>query len=366
MTQTSKMTSTPPGQYLALNLRVKGQEDNGELIVEGVANDADVTDSFNTRIKVSQRGLTSFMDNPVCLYMHDMANPVGVFRSVGYVGSKLKVQAAIHPDARTPSGANIADLVRSGVLRAFSIRFDEYKETRGKDYTQIDADALDEISIVTLPSNKASLFSMRSKGIQMHGVEELMTEEAVKVADKRNPDTVRSGGVLSLQLLTQRLGALISDTKSDGDWYSGAYLVAVYDDVVVWTEYAEATFYQQGYAVDATGAVTLTGTEQEVLPSWTVVGGADNDDARAATRDTGDMVETTYARVHPDDMAEIARQCREAMPTAERSAAPLSAPESSPVSEPVTTEAEPVALNLDEVRAQLRSAIQQVTGAPVG
>jgi len=61
------------------------------------------------------------------------------------------------------------------------------------------------------------------------------------------------------------------------DYWAYAYLVAVYDDFCVWCEASEGDYYRQGYTVDAAGEVTLTGTEQEVLPTWTVVGGADDE-----------------------------------------------------------------------------------------
>lgn len=292
MTMTSKLQpqTPPPGQYLALQIRTKDSPADGPLVITGIANDANTTDSYGTRIKVSQRALDGFMQNPVLLMNHDVHNPIGTVRTIGYVNGQLRAEAEIHPDARTNTGASIADLVRSKVLRAFSVRIDDCTETRHKDYTQLDADALDELSIVTLPSNRPSLFQLRGKGVQFHGAEEILMDEETEVTslvnpgDLRSKDGTRAAGPLSLDLLTQRLRRLIGTLKRD-DYWAYAYLVAVYDDFCVWCEASEGDYYRQGYTVDAAGEVALTGTEQEVLPTWTVVGGADDESSEDPAMD---------------------------------------------------------------------------------
>ncbi|WP_407570723.1 hypothetical protein [Deinococcus altitudinis] len=365
MTMTSKLQdqTPPPGQYLALHLRAKDSPADGPLVITGIANDANTTDSYGTRIKVSQRALDGFMENPVLLLNHDVHNPIGTVRSISYVNGQLRAEAEIHPEAKTNTGASIADLVRSKVLRAFSVRIDDCTETRQKDYTQLDADVLDELSIVTLPSNRPSLFQMRSKGVQIHGAEEILMEEeteqtevSVKPTDLRSKEGTRAAGPLSLDLLTQRLRKLIYTEKNENStsyWDSGScYLVAVYDDVVIWTQYSTSTYHRQGYAVDEAGAVTLVGAEQEVLPTWTVVGGTEDPAAeeRAAgegysvTRITklGDAEETVTVRLK--SLAEVERFAR----AADANPTPDLTPDPAPAPEPDIT--------LDDVRTAIRMA----------
>ncbi|WP_310584093.1 HK97 family phage prohead protease [Deinococcus sp.] len=369
MTMTTK-SSPPPGQYLTLGLRAKPQEaqsENGELLLQGIANDANVTDSFGTRIRLSQRALDGFMTNAVCLYSHDVSEPIGTIRSIAYNGGKLEVEAAILPGTRTPSGTDIQNLIRAGALNAFSIRFDEYKTRQVGDYTQIDAEVLDEISVVSLPSNRASLFQMRSKGIELHGAEELMPEQ-IRTADARKAEATRAAGPLDFSLLMQRLSVLICDEKSDGDYWSSAYLVAVYDDVCVWSEYGEATYYQQGYAVDAAGTVTLTGAEQEVIPQWKVVGGADDEGGERAISeaDMGAVVSEVLLRVRTqlglDFTGEPILHQRAILRALNTAGVPTP-----PASEPEAPAPEAAAeLSLDEVRSAIRQAAQSVTGAQPG
>ena len=186
----SKDQTLRPGQYVVANVRTVTELDTGSVRIAGVANDASVTDTYGTRVKFTQRALDGFKSNPVLLFNHDTDNPIGTVTSVEYRGTQLWAEAEIHPEARTPSGASIAALTRSGVLRAFSVRFDEYTEARSGDHTAITADAMDELSVVTLPSNKPSLFSMRSRGVELHGAEELLPEEseAVPLTVRLHPD----------------------------------------------------------------------------------------------------------------------------------------------------------------------------------
>ncbi len=374
MTMTSKtQTPTPPpGQYLALRLRAKETAD-GPLVITGVANDSNTTDSYGTRIKISQRALDGFMENPILLLNHDVHNPIGTVRSISYQNGKLRAEAEIHPDAKTNTGASIVDLIRSGVLRAFSVRIDECTETRGKDYTQLDADVMDELSVVTLPSNRPSLFQMRGKGVQIHGAEEILEQEgeAMRAADLRTQDGTRAAGPLSLDLLTQRLRKLIYTEKNENSssyWDSGScYLVSVYDDVVIWTQYSTSTYHRQGYAVDEAGAVTLVGAEQEVLPTWTVVGAeAEAEPAERAagysvtrTVKVGDSEQTTTVQLR--SLAEVERFARMAEPTAEpEQEAETVVGSVTPTDTEVPVIPEPE-ITLDDVRSAVRMAVESVT-----
>ncbi|GAA4015584.1 hypothetical protein GCM10022631_29650 [Deinococcus rubellus] len=369
MTQTNQ-TRFKAGQYLTLRTRISETAQSGELILRGVANNADETDSFGTRIRLSQRALDGFKTNPILLYAHDVAEPIGKVREIGYVGSNLEVEVAVLPDTRTPNGTDIQQLVRSGALNAFSIRFDEYKTRNIGDYTQIDADVLDELSLVSLPSNRSSLITMRSKGVDLHGAGELLSAEQ-RPADLRAPNT-RAAGPLNLVLLMQRLAEAVNEQRGDDDDWSSAYVVAVYDDYLVWTEYGESSFYREGYSVDAAGAVTLAGDLAEVLPTWTVVGAAEEE-----TAERSKPPQTRAARLHADDLKEIVCQLR---------AAP--APEPQPEPEPEGEEEvpledglaelrglisadppptpDPEEATLDDVRAVIRGVISETVGAPAG
>lgn len=358
--QAPATSSTPPGQYLVTRLLADtpdATDTSAPVRISGVANDAGVTDSFRTRIKLSQRALDSFMSNPVMLLNHDVHNPIGTFTKIEYRGNQLHVEGEIDPNARTNTGANVADLARKGILRALSIRFNDATETRAADHTQLDADTLEEISVVTLPSNRASLFNLRSRGIDLHGAPELLDEEdRGRVADLRTPATTRAAGPLSFEVLSQRLRKVIRETEDRDDYgYSCAYVVAIYDDVVIWTTWDDSRFYQRAYAVDTNGNVTLQGENQEVIATWTPVGEPGTRTQPATSSGT---------RLHPDDLAAITAQVTRALTPGggQIRAAPSPVFATPPAQPPAPAPTDEI--SLDQGLAHLRNVISSTPPAP--
>ena len=312
MSQSANKTRAKTRGTLITVRSVKEASDG--VIIEGVANDATVSDSYNTRfrwtdtcIERSRLGIVLFNHNK------DLAIGRNIDMDRKNDGS-LWVRDRIHPEAISPVGVSYAELARDGILNSISIRMDEDAGLEyGPDYDTITPNYMPEHSIVTLPSNTQSTFTSATRsmvdqleatpegqdvmrlwrlGFEPPTVRSAPQEEAVKTKtrDRRTTDPTRAAGPLSLDLLQQRLSKLISASKGD-DYWSYTYLVAVYDDYCVWCEYNEGDYYRQGYTVDASGEVTLTGTEQEVLPQWMVVGGSDETDdvLRGLTRDVAEI-----------------------------------------------------------------------------
>ncbi|GGO19539.1 HK97 family phage prohead protease [Deinococcus humi] len=354
MTNRTTDPSLKPGQYLVAQVRTVQDATDGAVKIAGVANDSSVTDSFGTRIKFSQRALDGFKTNPVLLFNHDTDNPIGTVTSVEYRGSQLWAEAEIHPDARTPAGASITALVRSGVLRAFSVRFDEYKQERAADHISIQADAMDELSVVTLPSNKPSLFQARAKGVKLHGAEEIITAEEVGRALDARSDETRAAGVLEHQTLSSRLYAAINEMS---DWR--CQLIAIYDDFCVYVDYESRRYFRKEYSVDESGNVSLGGEAVEVLPQWQAVG-------EVATERQADSV--MFRLSEADIQAVSARVVAELDAKEARTARNVPEP---PAIVPMPAETPPeqpaeVGPTLDDVRQALRSVAQTSPRPPAG
>jgi HK97 family phage prohead protease len=153
-------------RQLTTTIRAVEREGNGDLIVEGVANDATVTDSYNTRFVFTDACLER-TGNPIVLFNHDPDAPIGRALSLSRTASgSLAIKARVEPEARTKMGLCVGDLVERGVLNGFSIRFDpdaDYKP--GREYDTITPNYLPEISVVTLPSNTASTFTPAVRSI---------------------------------------------------------------------------------------------------------------------------------------------------------------------------------------------------------
>lgn len=103
-------------------------------------------------------GVKNFRKNPVLLYQHDRAQPIGRV-------SKISVdQKGLHIEAEISSAKpEIQTLIKDGALKAFSVGFIPKKATydRKTDTNFIKSVDLFEISVVSVPANQDSLFSIR-------------------------------------------------------------------------------------------------------------------------------------------------------------------------------------------------------------
>lgn len=137
----------------------KAFEDGDDLLISGMASTKDA-DRVGDVIDVeawTKGGLNNFLNNPVILFNHDYNKPIGRAVSVGTNDKGLELKAKI-----AKSAGQVGDLIREGVLGAFSVGFRvkdaEYmSETDG--YRIKDAELL-EVSVVTVPANQAATFSL--------------------------------------------------------------------------------------------------------------------------------------------------------------------------------------------------------------
>lgn len=137
----------------------KAFEEDDDVFIRGMASTAD-TDRVGDVIEAAawtKGGLQNYLNNPVILFNHDYNQPIGraVELSTGDNGLQLKAKIA-------KSAGNVRELIKEGVLGAFSVGFRvkdaEYlKESDG--YKIKDAELL-EVSVVTVPANQAATFSL--------------------------------------------------------------------------------------------------------------------------------------------------------------------------------------------------------------
>jgi HK97 family phage prohead protease len=151
-----------------------------EFIIEGFAStgevdrDGDIVspDSFG-------KALDGFMENPILCYMHDWTDPIGAITYARIVSAGQELSVGKRRMAAPTGGlfvrasisgsaSKIRQLISEGVLKAFSIgfmikdaRYDEVTDVRV--ITDIE---LYEISVVSIPSNRRSLFSV-SKALEI-------------------------------------------------------------------------------------------------------------------------------------------------------------------------------------------------------
>jgi len=139
------------------------EEDEGSVHICGMASTSDF-DRAGDSISVeawTKGGLANFEKNPIILFNHDYNHPIGRATGLKVTDKGLELKAKISKSAKVPSGA-VADLVKDGVLGAFSVGFrvkdaDYITETDG---LKIKDAELFEVSVVSVPCNQAATFSL--------------------------------------------------------------------------------------------------------------------------------------------------------------------------------------------------------------
>ena len=136
------------------------ESDDGGVMIRGMAS-TDHSDRVGDVIKAeawTKGGLDQFKNNPIILFNHDYDRPIGRATGVKVTDSGLELEAKISKAAP----ANVAQLVKDGVLGAFSVGFkvkdaDYIEETDG---LMIKDAELFEVSVVSVPCNQAATFSL--------------------------------------------------------------------------------------------------------------------------------------------------------------------------------------------------------------
>jgi HK97 family phage prohead protease/HK97 family phage major capsid protein len=144
---------------LTSNFKASAQQD-GSVKIRGMASTADF-DRAGDSIKADawdKGGLNNFKKNPIILFNHDYDRPIGRATGVQVTDKGLELEAKISKSAH----AGVCDLVKDGVLGAFSVGFrvkdaDYIEETDG---LMIKDAELFEVSVVSVPCNQAATFSL--------------------------------------------------------------------------------------------------------------------------------------------------------------------------------------------------------------
>lgn len=136
------------------------EQDDGSVMIRGFASTADFDRAGDTiSAEAWQKGgLKNFEKNPIILFNHDYDRPIGRATGVKAGPNGLELECKISKSAP----GNVAELVKDGVLGAFSVGFrvkdaDYIKETDG---LMIKDAELFEVSVVSVPCNQAATFSL--------------------------------------------------------------------------------------------------------------------------------------------------------------------------------------------------------------
>ena len=136
------------------------ESDDGSVMIRGMASTADFDRAGDTISAEAwtKGGLQNFEKNPIILFNHDYNRPIGRATGMKAGPNGLELECKISKNAP----GNVAELVKDGVLGAFSVGFkvkdaDYLKETDG---LMIKDAELFEVSVVSVPCNQAATFSL--------------------------------------------------------------------------------------------------------------------------------------------------------------------------------------------------------------
>jgi len=136
------------------------ETEDGSVMIRGMASTSDF-DRAGDSISVEawqKGGLKNFEKNPIILFNHDYDRPIGRATGMKAGPEGLELECKISKSAP----GNVAELVKDGVLGAFSVGFrvkdaDYIKETDG---LMIKDAELFEVSVVSVPCNQEATFSL--------------------------------------------------------------------------------------------------------------------------------------------------------------------------------------------------------------
>ncbi|CAL9968038.1 head maturation protease [Vibrio phage D51] len=167
------------------------EQDNSKLTVAGYASTVS-EDRAGDIIPMSawenKEALDNYLKNPIILFQHDHDEPIGKMVDYQIDETGLYVEIEIfNVDQR------VYKLVKEGVLKAFSVgfRMKDYKYDQDKGVFIITELELFEISVVSIPCNQDSTFSLK-KSMKDSDFAALRTEAITKAtaeAESTQPQT---------------------------------------------------------------------------------------------------------------------------------------------------------------------------------
>lgn len=156
-------------------------EKKKELFIEGFANRAAIKG-----VKVVDRGLEhipsaewkidEWLKNPIIFFNHDRSIPIGKGVGAKVTEDGLYIKAQIS-NSNSPDVQKARDLIEEGILQTFSVGIDvEHEELADDKSITLKGVNLLETSVVSIPMNQESFFSISQKSLESTPLDILESE----------------------------------------------------------------------------------------------------------------------------------------------------------------------------------------------
>ena len=185
------------------------------IYIEGLASTSDV-DRMGDVIPPSvwERGMENYLKNPIILAYHEHDDPCGRMTEHKITDAGLWIKA------RISAAAEVFDLVRDGVLTAFSVgfRIKDAEYNAAAEVFLIKEVELIEISVVSVPANQNTLFSL-SKAFDNAEEYKQFKEQFVKVGasakELETSNKTKSSSTKEWNMDPKELQAMLDKTARD-------------------------------------------------------------------------------------------------------------------------------------------------------
>ncbi len=198
--------------------------DQSSIFIEGYANTTDTDRSGDVILSSAwEIGIKNFLKNPIFLAYHDHDQPIGRMMEHRIDNKGLWVRARISPAAE-----EVYNLIKDGVLTAFSVGFRVLDATYDSvtDLFVIKEVELMEISVVSVPCNQESIFSLAKSFDTEVECNKFKSQYGITAPlDKRQEPNVPTNYInksKELNMTEQEIQALMEKAASDAVTKSNA------------------------------------------------------------------------------------------------------------------------------------------------
>ena len=201
--QIRKIEGTKLFTERAINL----EHDDNERTIRFIASDETV-DRYGDVVSVKGWQLANYKKNPIFLWGHDYAAPIGRVTKIGVEDNKLMATAKFAAEGASEFIDSLWKLVRENILRSVSVGFtvesgDDYEAIRDADNrvtgTHFLRQELLEISLVSVPANPSALLVARGLGLSPEFMKRTLHADALVQEEhrsfRRRLDALRLAGL---------------------------------------------------------------------------------------------------------------------------------------------------------------------------
>lgn len=203
------------------------------------------------------KGVDNFRKNPVLLFQHKSDQPIGRISKIKVDKRGIFVEATISEAAERQYGTQT--LIKDGALKSFSVGFrvKDHKYDRDSDTTVITDLELLEISVVSIPANQDSLFSIR-KSFESEEEYKQFMEQFDETPTEGLEDTTLLAGITSKDIKHYHSFSLDEDGNGSTTFTSKGYEDHIHE--VIGKEVQEA----DGHVHDISSLVEVGKEQLEV------------------------------------------------------------------------------------------------------